>query len=558
MGDTSEYELSDVRVQQTLSLIYSAPFTPTEHRLLSSFVSDPVSPKSTSAYLLDRICKDGGSEQHDKWELQLLLDDWKSLVERFRRASPNFYQSNSPVFKRDGGVCGVTGRSRLWWDVLGWSQTIVTPVVPDGIVDLFGSSEFSHLVELLSVFLTEKQVEKLRVMVSAKPSNYNICRRSLTLSRYAAAAFKEGRIQLEPDWNIERCPNEDLKAMCRYSLWAAIPMLMPLPTTKHGDTLRSGSVIEMETRDLESAPLPSVFLLGIQCRFCSSLKSLEVDCHMMSIKSLKSGTQWLSKLRQVCSARAFLCARSLWSYFPRQGRIAVYRLLLSVGTSLYEKPNFWTQRVPFGLYIKHGRTKLIPKGEAPALQLVEHFTDIPAPRLLEHLDDGSYTYLVMTRLPGQPLMQELYTMTYPERTALATDLRKCVQQLKKIPNTNKSTICDANGGPVFDYRLPGRLGGPFETEVEFNDFIITQDRLRDPCHARSHSICFTHADLNPNNILIKAGKLSGIVDFGCAGYYPEYWEYTKAMFSTPGLDSSFARLFEEIFGEVHRDELEAE
>lgn len=149
-------------------------------------------------------------------------------------------------------------------------------------------------------------------------------------------------------------------------------------------------------------------------------------------------------------------------------------------------------------------------------------------------------------------------MSYHERTSLAKDLRKCIQQFKKIPNTNKSAICDANGGPVFDYRLPGRLGGPFQSEAKFNDFVITQGRLRDPCHARQHSICFTHADLNPNNILIEAGRLSGVVDFGCAGYYPEYWEYTKAMFSTPGLDSSFPKLFEEVFGDIYREELNAE
>lgn len=112
---------------------------------------------------------------------------------------------------------------------------------------------------------------------------------------------------------------------------------------------------------------------------------------------------------------------------------------------------------------------------------------------------------------------------------------------------------------MFDYRLPGRFGGPFHSEAEFNDFVITQERLRDQCHdARHHSVCFTHADLNPNNILIDGGRLSGIVDFGCASYYPEYWEYTKSMFSTPGLDPSFPKLFEQVFGNIYRDEFNAE
>lgn len=312
------------------------------------------------------------------------------------------------------------------------------------------------------------------------------------------------------------------------------------------------------TPDPKSAPLPSSFLLGIHSRFCNSLKSFEVERHMLAKRHSKLSMSWPSRLRQACSARAFTWARGLWSYFPRRGRVWVYRQLLRVGARLYEKPNFWTQRVPFGLYIKHGRIKLIPKGEAPALQLVEKFTNIPAPRFVDYVVDNDYAYLVMTRLPGRPLMQELYTMSYPERTALANDIRACIQQLKNIPNTNNFAICDANGGPVFDYRLAGRGGGPFQSESEFNNFIITQERLRDPCHSRHHNICFTHADLSPNNILIEEGRLSGIVDFGCAGYFPEYWEYTKAMFSTPGLDSSFPKIFEEVFGDSHRDELNAE
>jgi thiamine kinase-like enzyme len=53
---------------------------------------------------------------------------------------------------------------------------------------------------------------------------------------------------------------------------------------------------------------------------------------------------------------------------------------------------------------------------------------------------------------------------------------------------------------------------------------------------------FTHADLNARNILAdraaRAGerstgggwRVSGIVDWETAGYYPEYWDYTKALF----------------------------
>ncbi|KAG4429124.1 hypothetical protein IFR05_015392 [Cadophora sp. M221] len=105
-----------------------------------------------------------------------------------------------------------------------------------------------------------------------------------------------------------------------------------------------------------------------------------------------------------------------------------------------------------------------------------------------------------------------------------------------------SLICASNGGPVFDYRIPKRSAGPFDSEKDFNDYLITQDRLRSPIHSTSHKITFTHADLNLTNILVDGNRLFGLVDFGCAGFYPEYWEFTKAKLSEFGPDPAWKNL----------------
>ncbi|KAF2765594.1 serine/threonine protein kinase [Teratosphaeria nubilosa] len=39
---------------------------------------------------------------------------------------------------------------------------------------------------------------------------------------------------------------------------------------------------------------------------------------------------------------------------------------------------------------------------------------------------------------------------------------------------------------------------------------------------------FTHADLNPFNILLRGEKVVGIIDWGFSGWYSHYWEYTSA------------------------------
>ncbi|KAF7506042.1 hypothetical protein GJ744_012289 [Endocarpon pusillum] len=46
--------------------------------------------------------------------------------------------------------------------------------------------------------------------------------------------------------------------------------------------------------------------------------------------------------------------------------------------------------------------------------------------------------------------------------------------------------------------------------------------------AHKHETKFTHNDLKPSNILIKDGHISGIIDWGKAGWYPDYWEYGSA------------------------------
>ncbi|KAK2755520.1 hypothetical protein FQN54_006460 [Arachnomyces sp. PD_36] len=146
---------------------------------------------------------------------------------------------------------------------------------------------------------------------------------------------------------------------------------------------------------------------------------------------------------------------------------------------------------------------------------------------------------------------------------LAADLRSCVAEFRRVPNNNDGgyVICNPLGGPVFDYRLHGDSAGPFHSEQEFNQALVLRDDLKDavaPSHSRSHKIYFTHADLSAQNILISEGKLSGVVDFGCSGFYPEYWEYTKCMYDFWSGQEAWADLISQTFGASYDEELKVE
>jgi aminoglycoside phosphotransferase (APT) family kinase protein len=69
-----------------------------------------------------------------------------------------------------------------------------------------------------------------------------------------------------------------------------------------------------------------------------------------------------------------------------------------------------------------------------------------------------------------------------------------------------------------------------------------------------HEIVFTHSDLAPWNILVDGGRVTAILDWEYAGWYPAHWEYCQAlrhlrpMFDWP---EYLARIFPPKF-EIHR------
>ena len=86
------------------------------------------------------------------------------------------------------------------------------------------------------------------------------------------------------------------------------------------------------------------------------------------------------------------------------------------------------------------------------------------------------------------------------------------------------------------------LCGPFSTVSEFHDFLVAPVRNcprpeRADKYRRllpdSHGIVFSHADISWENILVErtTGDVTGIVDWEMAGFWPNWWEYRKALFA---------------------------
>jgi len=240
--------------------------------------------------------------------------------------------------------------------------------------------------------------------------------------------------------------------------------------------------------------------------------------------------------------------------------LQAYKLLRAAGSYLYGPTIIGVQRLPFGMYLKHG-TEMDSKrhkAEFSALKLVRSRTSIPVPRPIDLILSSTDSFLVTSRMEGEMAGISIDECTDQEMSLMAQDLRRYIAELRTIQIQTNSThpISNATGGPCLDYRIGGSLVGPFRDEKEFSES-LRLGILPNLVHRDDHRIVFTHADLNMRNILVKDRRISGIIDWENAGWYPEYWEYTKCHFGVR-LCQRWLKMVDAVFEDRYGEELKIE
>lgn len=342
--------------------------------------------------------------------------------------------------------------------------------------------------------------------------------------------------------------------------------------------------IDLENQATEAVPLPNAQLLDIHHRFADALAWLEVwkymkqacvEPHILetgigtkSTRNTPSKKRWSQRCLQYVSR----AAQYLWIHLPGPFRALAYKRLALVSHRLYGySGSERIFRLPFNLYLRKANSDWVSKhqAESQSLRLVEQYTRIPAPRAIDVVQDSDSSFLLITGLLGIGIGRRLHTMTDQQLDAVVQDLKAYIAELRQIRNKTNSgfQICNALGGGILDWRIGNsqREELRFQDEAEFNRY-LTHDlpldkdawELISKSHSVKHDIVFTHADLNMRNILVDDNmKISGIVDWECAGWYPEYWEYSKAHFTVRYSARWIADVLDQIFPS-YRDELEVE
>ncbi|RPA79512.1 kinase-like protein [Ascobolus immersus RN42] len=214
----------------------------------------------------------------------------------------------------------------------------------------------------------------------------------------------------------------------------------------------------------------------------------------------------------------------------------------------------------YDLVIKFGSN--ITMAEAEAMKYVSENTTIPVPAVESAYIDKGIGYILMSYIEGDALSAIWDTLDQSQKESIVMELKGYIQQLRML-KPKQYFIGPYDGSHCRAAMFTASWGytnekyGPFNSEEEFNEGIVKALSDRFPPYARpppgqivpkdyilvqsvralhGHESVFTHADLHGGNILVKDGKIVAILDWGEAGYWPEYWEFCRAHFLTSWSD----------------------
>ncbi|OSD00327.1 hypothetical protein PYCCODRAFT_1393643 [Trametes coccinea BRFM310] len=535
-------------VTSVLSLIEETDLRHPSEPLLRCFVTDAVDPIAAARYVRGRLSAGEGPS---------LVSDWtyiiSALLEHGTPPPTPDANSRAAISKRDGGKCCITGKSGTLRDPL-----VVAPILPCPSGWLTGND---RIMDVLGVFFGPSYRDWW-LSFARNPQRMPPCRNHWLVRQSAARAYAQGLVKL-----VRLQPSMIEYLVKEVSIGFHNPIEVDGQYPLLGDHSRSG----IETVDPR--------FVGTHARLCRSLQYTELakeiapdilhsTMRTAAIHPMPPGApparrwKWFS-LWNLFPSRLF---RAIWLLFPSRMRIAAYDMLLKLGQRKYNRVGTVqrVQRVPFGLYIRSRGNPDRCRNEFNALQMVQKYTSIPVPKPLDLvIKEPSGTgaasrpqaYLVMTRLSGAPIALCEDILSDDDCRHIAAQLKDYLAQLRAIPKTVNPdmAICNTLGEACSEPRIRDwQPIGPFRDEAAFSAMMRFPD---DPAR-RGHKIVFTHADLNARNILIDRavhadGRLgwgvSGIVDWETAGFYPEYWDYTKAMFEGFRWTRRYVNMVKDVF-----------
>ncbi|EAQ87712.1 hypothetical protein CHGG_04331 [Chaetomium globosum CBS 148.51] len=469
-------------VQRALSLIEDLDLPHPTGPLISLFVTEALHPVLAARYVINRL---------STGKARSLVADWIYIVEsvtRFGRPRPPpDAKTQQNVRKRDGNRCCITGKAGTLWDPL-----LVVPILPI-------------------------------------PSRWAVDK-AATIRDRGEAGHGPYFLPLATRLTINAC-NQSMKSS-HINTAAEEPFEVDGPYALLGDHSRSG-IMTVE---------PALYhALKLDWPGASDMSALAKTIAPQIFPS----QQWQPPMEGQLTAREATLPQTAGAVSAGNAAPPPTTSSATSATSSTACPTRPTTSgaSPSGSTSNTAAKRTSRATNSTRSPRLHHETSIPAPTPLDLLpDEEDNAYLLMTRLPGHPLWrcQELFSDA--DCDAIVAQLQDYVGQLRALPRTGAAAtnrhmlICNTLGGACREHRIREAAPvGPFADEAAFSRCL----RLGDDPARRGHGVVFTHADLSPRNVLVErfvrwdgrpGWRVTGIVDWETAGYYPEYWDYTKAVF----------------------------
>lgn len=206
------------------------------------------------------------------------------------------------------------------------------------------------------------------------------------------------------------------------------------------------------------------------------------------------------------------------------------------------------------IVVKHGRHVRSEREGQTITFIRKNCPEIPVPKVYgswkERKGERDIEYLAMSKMPGTMLRETWATMDTQDKESVLKDLRAILRHLRKLRAPDTALIGPLDGGPAGDARGSGMEYGEFnewlvslihpDSTKYHSSFYIETIRNSLKCN---HQLRFNHGDLGLHDILVEGGRITAIIDWEFAGWYPEYWEYAKVIqFSSDPVFRCFGRL----------------
>ncbi|KAH7412208.1 kinase-like domain-containing protein [Phaeosphaeria sp. MPI-PUGE-AT-0046c] len=203
-----------------------------------------------------------------------------------------------------------------------------------------------------------------------------------------------------------------------------------------------------------------------------------------------------------------------------------------------------------GLLVKYGTRVTIDEGQCLLFMRNTLSEVVPVPEVYGWCKDDDQVFIYMELLDGITLEKSWDTMAEGERMSVCQQLHDMDDALRGLKQDSWQPFVGHVGKqPLLDIVFTNSnspTAGPFESVSIFHDWYTTAyGPTRDVQNLSPHPyrsflpdnvpIVFTHADLHPSNIILSSGRnpqIIAIIDWQQSGWYPDYWEYCKARWTS--------------------------